>query len=204
MCHFTVSWLMKWDIGGRVTRNHDNAETNYNPTSFTCRCNNKQTEGYLAVDQKTGSVRVWCNYGPDGSWDDGWKFAEGGDIASGIAHTKLQSPRFLDSNVDYVCIGKGGFEGPHEYGFRWRVGVTQGDITTGISSAAVNPRHTKLVLPTILPWTPAQAPAAWLHGCWGVGKLEKKYYITAAYVEFEQGSCFWAIFEHEKYAEDEL
>lgn len=45
-------------------------------------------DDYLVVDPDNGSVRVRWNYGPDESWDNGWKFVPGGEIASGVPHLK--------------------------------------------------------------------------------------------------------------------
>ncbi|KAM0360431.1 hypothetical protein ACHAP4_002508 [Fusarium culmorum] len=69
-------------------------------------------DDYLVVDPDNGSVRVWWNYGPDDSWDNGWKFVPGGEIASGVPHANLETLRFPDINgdgrADYVYIGEGG------------------------------------------------------------------------------------------------
>ncbi|KAL6354196.1 hypothetical protein LRP88_12530 [Fusarium phalaenopsidis] len=67
---------------------------------------------YLVVNPENGSVKVWWNYGPDADWDNGWKFVEGGEIASGVPHANLATLRFPDINgdgrADYVYIGAGG------------------------------------------------------------------------------------------------
>lgn len=69
-------------------------------------------DDYLVVDENDGSVKVWWNYGPDENWDNGWKFVEGGEIASGVPHANLKTLRFPDINgdgrADYVYIGEGG------------------------------------------------------------------------------------------------
>ncbi|KAM0426176.1 hypothetical protein ACHAPT_008521 [Fusarium lateritium] len=67
---------------------------------------------YLVVNPDNGSVKVWWNYGPDDNWVNGWKFVEGGEIASGVRHANLATLRFPDINgdgrADYVYIGQGG------------------------------------------------------------------------------------------------
>lgn len=67
---------------------------------------------YLVVDPDNGSVRVWWNYGSDSESPNGWKFVEGGEIASGVPHANLETIRFPDINgdgrADYVYIGEGG------------------------------------------------------------------------------------------------
>ena len=72
----------------------------------------QQMADYLVINPDNGSVRVWWNYGPDESWANGWKFVEGGQIASGVPHANLQTLRFPDVNgdgrADYVYIGEGG------------------------------------------------------------------------------------------------
>lgn len=69
-------------------------------------------DDYLVVDPRDGSVRVWWNYGPDSDWVNGWKFVEGGEIASGVPHANLETLRFPDINgdgrADYVYIGEHG------------------------------------------------------------------------------------------------
>lgn len=69
-------------------------------------------EDYLVVNPRDGSVRIWWNYGPDENWVNGWKFVEGGEIASGVPHANLDTLRFPDINgdgrADYVYIGEGG------------------------------------------------------------------------------------------------
>ncbi|KAK7955848.1 carbohydrate esterase family 3 protein [Apiospora aurea] len=69
-------------------------------------------DDYLVVNPNNGAVRVWWNYGPDKNWVNGWKFVEGGEIASGVPHANLQTLRFPDINgdgrADYVYIGEHG------------------------------------------------------------------------------------------------
>jgi hypothetical protein len=69
-------------------------------------------DDYLVVDPSKGSVRAWWNFGPDKSWDNGWKFVPGDEIASGVPHANLKTLRFPDINGDgragYVYIGEGG------------------------------------------------------------------------------------------------
>jgi hypothetical protein len=71
-----------------------------------------QKADYLVVNPENGSVKVWWNYGPDANWVNGWKFVEGGEIASGVPHANLATLRFPDINgdgrADYVYIGAGG------------------------------------------------------------------------------------------------
>ncbi|XWX00175.1 hypothetical protein V2A60_008195 [Cordyceps javanica] len=67
---------------------------------------------YLVVNPRNGAVRVFWNYGPDNDWANGWKFVDGGVIASGVPHANLATLRFPDINgdgrADYVYIGNGG------------------------------------------------------------------------------------------------
>ncbi|KAM3509343.1 hypothetical protein MY10362_000678 [Beauveria mimosiformis] len=72
----------------------------------------EQRDDYLIVNPRNGAVHVFCNYGADDSWDNGWKFVDGGIIASGVPHANLATLRFPDINgdgrADYVYIEKGG------------------------------------------------------------------------------------------------
>ncbi|CCT67685.1 uncharacterized protein FFUJ_14670 [Fusarium fujikuroi IMI 58289] len=81
-------------------------------TIYLADMNGDGMDDYLVVDPDNGSVRVWWNYGPDDSWDNGWKFVPGGEIASGVPHANLETLRFPDINgdgrADYVYIGEGG------------------------------------------------------------------------------------------------
>ncbi|KAG5808825.1 hypothetical protein H9Q71_006708 [Fusarium xylarioides] len=81
-------------------------------TIYLADMNRDGMDDYLVVDPDNGSVRVWWNYGPDDSWDNGWKFVPGGEIASGVPHANLETLRFPDINgdgrADYVYIGEGG------------------------------------------------------------------------------------------------
>lgn len=67
---------------------------------------------YLVVNQEKGSVHVWWNWGPDDNMPLGWRFEDGGEIASGVPHANLVTLRFPDINgdgrADYVYIGEGG------------------------------------------------------------------------------------------------
>lgn len=69
-------------------------------------------DDYLVVNPRNGAVRVFWNHGPDETWANGWKFVDGGVIASGVPHANLATLRFPDINgdgrADYVYIGKGG------------------------------------------------------------------------------------------------
>jgi hypothetical protein len=66
----------------------------------------------MVVDPNDGAVSIWWNYGSDDSWDNGWKFVGGGQIASGVPHANWVTLRFPDINgdgrADYVYIGEGG------------------------------------------------------------------------------------------------
>lgn len=96
-------------------------------------------DDYLVVDPKKGSVRVWWNYGPDKNWSNGWKFVEGGVIASGVPHANLNTLRFPDINgdgrADYVYIGEGGALKHHmntgTVGGQDPLFIAQGGIATG-------------------------------------------------------------------------
>lgn len=74
--------------------------------------NGQQMDDYMVVNPDNGAVRIWWNYGADENWDNGWKFVEGGEIASGVRHANWKTLRFPDINGDgrgdYVFIGKGG------------------------------------------------------------------------------------------------
>ncbi|OCL02267.1 carbohydrate esterase family 3 protein [Glonium stellatum] len=69
-------------------------------------------DDYLVVNPNNGAVDVYWNYGPDSSWENGWKFVPAGQIASGVPHANLGTLRFPDINgdgrADYVYIGAGG------------------------------------------------------------------------------------------------
>lgn len=66
----------------------------------------------MVVNPNNGAVRIWWNYGPDESWFNGWKFVEGGEIATGVPHANWETLRFPDINGDgrgdYVTVGVGG------------------------------------------------------------------------------------------------
>ncbi|KAL2212798.1 hypothetical protein CC79DRAFT_1267941 [Sarocladium strictum] len=67
---------------------------------------------YLVVNQDTGAVRIWWNYGPNKDWQHGWKWVEGIENAGGVPHANLATLRFPDVNgdgrADYTYIGEGG------------------------------------------------------------------------------------------------
>ena len=94
---------------------------------------------YLVVDPSKGSVRIWWNYGPDANWVNGWKFVDGGIIASGVPHANLETLRFPDINGDgraeYVYIGAGGslhhFMNTGSVGGQDVIFLDQGGIATG-------------------------------------------------------------------------
>ncbi|TIC96910.1 hypothetical protein CH35J_007763 [Colletotrichum higginsianum] len=69
-------------------------------------------EDYMIVNPQNGAVKIWWNYGADESWVNGWKFVDGGQIASGVPHANWATLRFPDINgdgrADYVYIGAGG------------------------------------------------------------------------------------------------
>lgn len=81
-------------------------------TVYLADMNGDGLDDYLVVDPRVGSVHVYWNYGPDDGWVNGWKFVDGGIIASGVPHANLATLRFPDINgdgrADYVYIGKGG------------------------------------------------------------------------------------------------
>ncbi|KAM0334429.1 hypothetical protein ACHAQA_001455 [Verticillium albo-atrum] len=59
-----------------------------------------------------GAVNVWWNRGPQASANNGWLWETGGQAASGVPHSNLETLRFADINgdgrADYVIIGQGG------------------------------------------------------------------------------------------------
>nr|UMZ45332.1 hypothetical protein [Paramyrothecium sp.] len=81
-------------------------------TIFLADLNGDKMDDYLVLNSDDGSVRVWWNYGPADSWDNGWKFVRGEEIASGVRHANLETLRFADMNGDgrddYLYIGEGG------------------------------------------------------------------------------------------------
>ncbi|OAA72425.1 lipolytic protein G-D-S-L family [Cordyceps fumosorosea ARSEF 2679] len=74
--------------------------------------NGDAMDDYLVVNPRNGAVRIFWNRGPDESWANGWKFVDGGVIASGVPHANLATLRFPDINgdgrTDYVYVGKSG------------------------------------------------------------------------------------------------
>jgi hypothetical protein len=99
-------------------------------------------EDYLVVDPNNGAVKIWWNYGPDASWFNGWKFVEGGQIATGVPHANLKTLRFPDINgdgrADYVYIGEGGslrhFMNTGTVGGQDVLFLDQGGIASGATS----------------------------------------------------------------------
>lgn len=99
-------------------------------------------DDYMVVDPHNGAVRIWWNYGPDDNWVNGWKFVEGGQIATGVPHANLATLRFPDINgdgrADYVYIGEGGALGhwlnTGSAGGQDVLFVAQGGIATGAVS----------------------------------------------------------------------
>jgi hypothetical protein len=94
---------------------------------------------YLVVNPDNGAVDVYWNYGPDPSWENGWKFVPAGQIASGVPHANWGTLRFPDINgdgrADYVYIGAGGSLG-HWLNTGTKGGqdvlfIAQGGIATG-------------------------------------------------------------------------
>ncbi|OIW24797.1 family 3 carbohydrate esterase, partial [Coniochaeta ligniaria NRRL 30616] len=79
---------------------------------FIADMNGDGLEDYIVVDPDSGAVNIWWNWGPDDNWVNGWKFAEGGQIASGVHHANWDTLRFPDINgdgrADYVVVGEGG------------------------------------------------------------------------------------------------
>ncbi|KAK1523960.1 uncharacterized protein CCOS01_09047 [Colletotrichum costaricense] len=79
---------------------------------FLADMNGDGLEDYMIVNPQNGAVKIWWNYGADESWVNGWKFIDGGQIASGVPHANWATLRFPDINgdgrADYVYIGAGG------------------------------------------------------------------------------------------------
>jgi hypothetical protein len=96
---------------------------------------------YLVVNPNNGTVDVYWNYGPDSSWENGWKFVPAGQIASGVPHANWGTLRFPDINgdgrADYVYIGAGGSLGhwlnTGSKGGQDVLFIAQGGIATGAS-----------------------------------------------------------------------
>ncbi|KAK2029622.1 hypothetical protein LX32DRAFT_616739 [Colletotrichum zoysiae] len=96
-------------------------------------------EDYMVVNKNNGAVKIWWNYGPDDGWANGWKFVEGGEIASGVPHANWETLRFPDINgdgrADYVYIGEGGALKHHlntgSVGGQDVLFLAQGGIATG-------------------------------------------------------------------------
>jgi hypothetical protein len=101
---------------------------------------------YLVVNPNNGAVDVYWNYGPDDSWENGWKFVPAGQIATGVRHANLGTLRFPDINgdgrADYVYIGAGGSLGhwlnTGSKGGQDVLFVAQGGIASGASSNLSN------------------------------------------------------------------
>ncbi|KAL4941314.1 SGNH hydrolase-type esterase domain-containing protein, partial [Aspergillus oleicola] len=79
---------------------------------FLADMNGDGLDDYMVINPTNGAVKIWWNYGSDSSWVNGWKFVEGGEIASGVRHANWDTLRFPDINgdgrADYVYIGEGG------------------------------------------------------------------------------------------------
>ncbi|KAK2749084.1 hypothetical protein CKAH01_06581 [Colletotrichum kahawae] len=79
---------------------------------FLADMNGDGLDDYMVVNPANGAVRIWWNYGPDDGWVNGWKFVEGGQIASGVPHANWATLHFPDINGDgravYVYAGSGG------------------------------------------------------------------------------------------------
>lgn len=99
-------------------------------------------DDYMVVNPDTGSVRIWWNYGPDPDWVNGWKFVDGGEIATGVPHANWATLRFPDINgdgrADYVYMGEGGALKHHlntgSNGGQDVLFVAMGGIATGAAS----------------------------------------------------------------------
>ncbi|PNP41723.1 hypothetical protein TGAMA5MH_06316 [Trichoderma gamsii] len=111
-------------------------------TVYIADMNGDGMEDYLVVDPNNGAVKIWWNYGPDASWFNGWKFVEGGQIATGVPHANLATLRFPDINgdgrADYVYIGEGGslrhFMNTGTVGGQDVLFLEQGGIASGATS----------------------------------------------------------------------
>ncbi|TLD05009.1 uncharacterized protein PgNI_09260 [Pyricularia grisea] len=98
-------------------------------------------DDYLVVNPDNGAVRIWWNYGPDSNWVNGWKFVEGGEIATGVPHANWDTLRFPDINgdgrADYVYIGEHGALKHHmntgTAGGQDPLFIAMGGIATGAS-----------------------------------------------------------------------
>ncbi|OBT86038.1 hypothetical protein VE02_05547 [Pseudogymnoascus sp. 03VT05] len=53
---------------------------------FLADMNGDGLDDYLVVNPDDGSADIYWNHGPDAGWAHGWKFVEGGQIASGVPH----------------------------------------------------------------------------------------------------------------------
>ncbi|KAJ6439023.1 Lipase 1 [Purpureocillium lavendulum] len=115
---------------------------------FIADMNGDGLEDYMVINPKNGAVKIWWNYGPDESWVNGWKFVEGGEIATEVPHANWETLRFPDINgdgrADYVYIGEGGALRHHmntgTVGGQDVLFLAQGGIATGAA-----PDVTKLV-----------------------------------------------------------
>ncbi|PNY28627.1 Lipase 1 [Tolypocladium capitatum] len=115
---------------------------------FIADMNGDGLEDYMVVNPKNGAVNIWWNYGPNDQWSNGWKFVEGGEIATGVSHANWETLRFPDINgdgrADYVYIGEGGalkhYMNTGTVGGQDVLFLAQGGIATGAA-----PDITKLV-----------------------------------------------------------
>lgn len=66
-------------------------------------------DDYLVVNPDDGSADIYWNHGPDAGWAHGWKFVEGGQVASGVPHANWKTLRLADMNgdgrSDYLTVG---------------------------------------------------------------------------------------------------
>lgn len=100
----------------------------------------------MVVDEDDGSVHIWWNYGADDTWVNGWKFYDGGIIATGVPHANWETLRFPDINgdgrADYVVVGEGGsllhYMNTGTAGGQDVLFLAQGGIATGAVSDISN------------------------------------------------------------------
>lgn len=95
-------------------------------------------DDYLVLNPDDGSADIYWNHGPDAELAHGWKFVEGGQIASGVPHANWKTLRLVDINgdgrADYLTVGVRGSaalwlnQGPQGTDVKW---LEQGGITAG-------------------------------------------------------------------------
>lgn len=118
-------------------------------------------DDYLVVDPKNGAVKIWWNFGPDASWVNGWKFAEGSQFTIEVSHASLETLRFPDINgdgrADCVYIGEGGslrhFMNTGNVDYQNLFFSDQGGIASGATS-----NITKLVFADVRMLIPTPTP----------------------------------------------